>query len=77
MREYQATPSIQQYVILEQDSVAAMVFTRSGDIWDARSLLRADTLSMRSIGVDIALLDIYVDLDLPDLDDENDPPPTA
>ena len=30
LREYQATPSIQRYVILEQDSIAAMVFSRHG-----------------------------------------------
>ena len=34
LREYQAAPSIRQYVILEQDSIAAMVFTRHGDGWD-------------------------------------------
>ena len=77
LREYQSTPSIQQYVIFEQDSVAATVFTRSGDMWDTRVLFRADSLSMPAIGVDIRISEIYVDLDLPDLDDENDPPPTA
>lgn len=30
LREYQATDSIQRYVILEQDSIAAAVFARHG-----------------------------------------------
>jgi len=32
LREYQATPSIQRYVILEQDSSAAMVFAVTATI---------------------------------------------
>ncbi len=30
LREYQATASIQRYVILEQDSIGATVFSRLG-----------------------------------------------
>ena len=30
-REYQATPSVQRYVMLEQDSVSAAVYARSGE----------------------------------------------
>jgi Uma2 family endonuclease len=64
LREYQATPSIQRYVILEQDSIAAMVFARHGDDWIGTALTEADTLQMPEIGIELALADIYADADL-------------
>jgi Uma2 family endonuclease len=67
LREYQATPSIQHYVILEQDSIAAMVFARTGAGWDARALTDGDTLALPEIGVALPLAGIYADVDLPPL----------
>ncbi|MBN8900778.1 MAG: hypothetical protein BGO51_12515 [Rhodospirillales bacterium 69-11] len=64
LREYQATPSIQRYVILEQDAVAATAFERQGAFWDARPLMAADVLRMPEIGVELALAEIYADVDL-------------
>jgi Uma2 family endonuclease len=68
LREYQATPSIQRYVILEQDSIAAMVFTRHGDGWDVRPVTAGDDLAMPEIGVTLALADIYADVTLPEVE---------
>jgi Uma2 family endonuclease len=62
LREYQATRSIQRYVILEQDSVAATVFARQGADWIAGALTEADTVAMPEIEIEIALVDIYADL---------------
>ena len=62
LREYQATESIQRYVILEQDSVAATVFARHGADWDARALTADDVLRMPEIDVELRLADIYADL---------------
>jgi Uma2 family endonuclease len=62
LREYQATASIQRYVILEQDSIAATVFARHGSDWDARALTADDVLRMPEIDVEIRLADIYADL---------------
>lgn len=62
LREYQATPSIQRYVILEQDSVAAMVFSRLGSDWIARALTEGEVLQMPEIGIEIPLADIYADV---------------
>jgi Uma2 family endonuclease len=64
LREYQATPSVQRYVILEQDSIAAMVFARHGDDWIGAALTEADILQMPEIGIDLALAEIYADADL-------------
>ena len=66
LREYQATPSIQRYVILEQDSIAATVFTRQSAVWDARALTAGETLGMPEIDVSLRLDDIYADATLPD-----------
>jgi Uma2 family endonuclease len=68
LREYQATPSIQRYVILEQDSVAATVFSRRGDGWDARPVTAGDVLAMPEIDVTLALADIYADVTLPEVE---------
>lgn len=65
LREYQATASIRRYVILEQKSIGANVFVRSGDLWIAAPLSDNDTLSMPEIGVDIPLAEFYAGLDMP------------
>ncbi len=62
LREYQSTQSIQRYVILEQDSIAAMVFERHGADWDARALTAGDALRMPEIEVELRLSDIYADV---------------
>src|ERR1700759_4221949 len=61
LREYQATPSIQRYVILEQDSAAATVFTRRDAGWDARVLTAGESVVMPEIDVTLLLDDIYAD----------------
>jgi Uma2 family endonuclease len=65
LREYRETESIRHYVILEQDSIAATVFTRQGADWTARALTESDTLSLPEIGIDLALVEIYSDVLLP------------
>jgi Uma2 family endonuclease len=64
LREYQATASIQRYVILEQDGIAATVFTRHGTDWIAHALTAGDILRMPEIEVELSLTDIYVDVEL-------------
>jgi Uma2 family endonuclease len=64
LREYQATPSIQRYVILEQDSVAATVFARRDEDWIARPLIAGDRLEMPEVDVALLLSDIYADIDM-------------
>jgi Uma2 family endonuclease len=66
VREYQATPSIQRYVILEQDSVGATVFERVGDAWRAFTLTAGDMLSMSEISIELPLDDCYAGLEMPD-----------
>ncbi len=68
LREYQATPSIQRYVILEQESIAAIVFMRLGAGWDARPLTAGELLAMPEIDVTLPLSDIYADVELPGIE---------
>ena len=65
VREYQATPSVQRYVILEQDQVAATVFARTGDGWSGTVLAAGEVLAMPEIGLTIPLDDLYTAIDLP------------
>jgi Uma2 family endonuclease len=64
LREYGATPSIQRYVILEQDAIAAMVFVRKGNDLVAEALTAADVLRMPEIGVEVPIAEFYTGIDL-------------
>ena len=58
--EYQATPTIQRYVVLQQTHRAAQVFTRNGDEWDGEFHAGANAvLDMPEIGIAITLGEIY------------------
>jgi len=64
LREYRATTSIQRYVILEPDGIAATVYTRGGEDWIVRPLVAGDLLEMPEIDVVIPLSEIYADVEL-------------
>ena len=64
LREYGATPSIQRYVILEQDAIAAMVFVRKGADLVAETLTADDTLRMPEIDVEVPMAEFYTGIDL-------------
>ena len=59
--EYQATPSIRRYVMLEQDRIAATVFARQAEDWVGHLLIGADAvLALPEVGVEaIRLGDLY------------------
>jgi Uma2 family endonuclease len=58
-QEYRDTPSIQRYVILEQDFVGATVFARTGDDWVGHVLGAAAVLTMPEIGIEVLLGELY------------------
>ncbi|HEX4368445.1 MAG TPA: Uma2 family endonuclease [Rhodopila sp.] len=64
LREYGATPSIQRYVILEQDAIAAMVFVRKGTDLVAETLTADDTLRMPEIDVEVPMAEFYTGIDI-------------
>ena len=69
-RKYGNTASIQRYVILEQTSRAATIFTRIDGIW-ASTILGGDAEpEMPEIGISVPLNDLYLDVEFPP-DEEN------
>jgi Uma2 family endonuclease len=68
VREYQATASIQRYIIVEQRGVGALVLARDGDRWLATAATGGDTLAMPEIGIDVPLMEFYLGLDFGDSD---------
>jgi Uma2 family endonuclease len=67
LREYQATPSIRRYVILEQKSIGATVFAREESFWSAAPLAEGETLELPEIEASIPLAEFYAGLELPPL----------
>jgi Uma2 family endonuclease len=65
LREYQATPSIRRYVILEQDSVAATIYLKQGEAWIVSVLISEAMLTMPEVEAEIPLADIYAGIELP------------
>ncbi|MGA8447212.1 MAG: Uma2 family endonuclease [Roseiarcus sp.] len=58
-REYQATPSVQRYVMLEQDAVGATVYARSSNAWTHEILVADSILALPEIGVELHLAELY------------------
>jgi Uma2 family endonuclease len=61
--EYRRTPSVQRYVMLEQDEPAAMVFAREGERWVGTLHTSDAILAMPEIGIEIPLAEFYDGLD--------------
>ena len=80
-REYQATPSVQRYVMLEQARIGATVHVRAKDGWNVLVLKDDDTLDLPEIGLAIPLAEFYEGLtfdDHPIEDNDNEQaPPSA
>ncbi len=58
-QEYRDTPSIQRYVILEQDFIGATVFARAGDDWVGHVLGANAVVAMPEIGIEMPLTEFY------------------
>ncbi len=66
--EYQSLPSVQHYILLEQDQALATVITRVGTDWNIKLVNAAGALSMPEIDVEIPMAELYEGLDLTPLD---------
>jgi Uma2 family endonuclease len=62
--DYFATPSIQQYAMIEQDARRIDLYTRSGNRWTDEIVEGDAALTLSSIGVEITLDAIYEDTEL-------------
>ena len=63
--------------MLEQDSIAATMFERSGDDWVGHILSDADVLRMPEIGIAFPLAELYEGIDLAASKDEAEGSPDA
>ncbi len=70
--EYRQTPTIQHYVMLEQASQAAMIFSGAGDDRVGRALTGGAMLSFPQIGVELPLGEAYsgIEFDPPTAEDD-------
>ena len=63
--EYQAIPSVQRYIVLQQTHRIAMVYGRRGDGWDFAFVSgEGAMLDMPEIGIRVPLAEIYEDITL-------------
>jgi Uma2 family endonuclease len=58
-QEYRDTPSVQRYVMLEQDRQAATVFARQADDWIGHVVSGGAVLAMPEIGIELPLAELY------------------
>ena len=75
-REYQATPSVQRYVMLEQDGVSATVYARSGETWTHEILVADSILALPEIEVEFPLAELYEGIVF-EAQDQSDQPPES
>ena len=62
--EYRATPSIQHYVMLEQNRMAATMFSRRGDAWLGVLLTGDVVLALPAIGVELPFSALYAGIEV-------------
>jgi len=72
-REYEATPSVQHYVMLEQGAAAAVVYNRIGDAWTHAILPESAVLALPVIGLEFPLAELYEGLNFDAAGDETEP----
>ena len=75
-REYQAMPSVQRYVMIEQDRIGATVYARAAGDWRHQILIEDSILALPEIGVELALAELYEGLAF-ERDEDADQPPTS
>ncbi len=66
--EYAATPSVQRYVILDQNAIEGSMFERMGDDWVGHLLTADSILRMPEIGIEVPLVEFYEGVELPSPD---------
>ncbi|BCM92161.1 hypothetical protein IAD21_04040 [Abditibacteriota bacterium] len=64
---YKTIETLEKYVLIDQDRIWIDHFRRMGDDWLHRAYNeRSDSLKLQSVGIEIALDDIYDELELPE-----------
>ena len=68
LNAYKALPSLQEYVLIEQDHVEIEVFKRSAH-WMPEHYFLGDSLTLESIGLTLAVSDVYQRVNNEDMQD--------
>ena len=76
-QEYRNIPSVQRYIMIEQDKIAATVFARVAGDWIGHILFEDAILSMPEIGIELPLAELYKGISLDVQDNFEEPPHTA
>ena len=69
-------PSVQRYVMLEQDGISATVYARSGDAWTHEILVADSILALPEIEVELPLAELYEGIVF-EAQDQSDQPPES
>lgn len=59
LREYQSLPSVQRYVMLEQDRAFATIITRTGSGWGLALVGPDGVLAMPELGIEVPIAELY------------------
>ena len=61
---YQTIDSLQDYLLVEQEEVRVRLYSRREDHWEMREVTgRGGTVHLPSVGIDLALTDVYALID--------------
>jgi Uma2 family endonuclease len=71
--EYEATPSVMRYVMLEQDSAAAVVYARAGASWMNQILVGGAALALPELGFEFPLAELYEGVEFEAADEDMTP----
>jgi Uma2 family endonuclease len=73
-REYQATPSVTRYVMLEQDRIGGTVYARAGAAWTHEILVEGATLALPEIEIELPLSELYEGIVFEETPDDDQSP---
>ena len=65
LAEYLSLPSVQRYVMLEQNRIFATIVTRTSDGWGLALTAEGGTLTMPEIGIEVPMAELYNRLTFP------------
>lgn len=63
--EYRSVPSVQRYVMLEQDQAVATVIARTATGWSLETLDLSGVLAMLEIGIEVPMTELYEAVEFP------------
>lgn len=62
--EYRRIPTLEEYVLIDSTQVAVEIMRRGNDLWTFREYGPGDRFRLESVPLDIAVNDLYEDLEL-------------